>query len=328
MDDLLLIESPEQLQLLAGVSGLAAIDAGSFSSLKPDAYLALLQNQNQLAARCALWWTNTPPVPHHNVGLIGQYQVQAAAGQLLQKACEHLAAQGCTLAIAPMDGSTWRSYRLISDRGSAPAFFLEPHHPDEYVDQFLKAGFTPFAHYSSALNSDLTQCDARLDRVQQRLSQAGVTIRSLNLENFESELRQVYQLALMSFQNNLLYTPITQADFIAQYRQMQAWVKPELVLLAEQNQQLVGFLFAIPDLLQQTYAPAIDTIIIKTVAVLPGRPYAGLGSVLVENVQAIAAQLGYTRAIHALMQDNNKSRNLSSRYASTMRRYTLFSRPL
>jgi len=38
--------------------------------------------------------------------------------------------------------------------------------------------------------------------------------------------------------------------------------------------------------------------------------------------------MGFTRAIHALMHETNKSRNLSARYARTIRRYTLFSKRL
>jgi hypothetical protein len=38
--------------------------------------------------------------------------------------------------------------------------------------------------------------------------------------------------------------------------------------------------------------------------------------------------MGFRRAIHALMHETNVSRRLSDRYARTMRRYALFSRPL
>ncbi|MCU0568956.1 MAG: hypothetical protein MUF49_20450, partial [Oculatellaceae cyanobacterium Prado106] len=160
----------------------------------------------------------------------------------------------------------------------------------------------------------------------------GIQIRPLNLQNLEQELQSIYHLSIISFQHNLLYTPIDLATFTTQYAQIKPYLKPELVLLAEQvtqnPPQLVGFLFAIPDLLQAQRGATLDTIIIKTVAVLPGRTYAGLGSVLVGQVQAIAHQLGYRRAIHALMQDDNTSRNISDRYAQTIRRYVLLARDL
>jgi hypothetical protein len=141
--------------------------------------------------------------------------------------------------------------------------------------------------------------------------------------------------------------------------QLQNWTVPESIakpiccmgrinislccmLIAEQAEQLVGFLFAIPDFLQiqrnrstsgasdrgASRRASINTIVIKTVAGLPGRTYAGLGNLLVSEAQSIAHHLGYRRVIHALMHDANTSRNLSGRYAIPIRRYTLFCKPL
>jgi GNAT superfamily N-acetyltransferase len=105
-------------------------------------------------------------------------------------------------------------------------------------------------------------------------------------------------------------------------------VRPELVLLAERCGRAIGFLFAVPDMCQGRRGEAIDTVIIKTVAVLPDRSHAGLGGLLVARGHEIARSLGYTRAIHALMHETNTSRNISRHYARTMRRYALFGRTL
>ena len=51
-------------------------------------------------------------------------------------------------------------------------------------------------------------------------------------------------------------------------------------------------------------------------------------SLLVAEVQQRAARLGYARAIHALMHESNVSRNISRRYAQTIRRYALFAKRL
>lgn len=65
------------------------------------------------------------PYPGQKLGLIGHYAVQDAesAYRLLDHACQQLSQQGCTMAIAPIDGNTWRRYRLLSERGSEPIFF-------------------------------------------------------------------------------------------------------------------------------------------------------------------------------------------------------------
>jgi hypothetical protein len=112
------------------------------------------------------------------------------------------------------------------------------------------------------------------------------------------------------------------------YGRLHRYIRPALVFLAMQGHDLVGFLFALPDWLQAQRGMAIDTVIIKTVAVLPGRAYAGLGNLLAAECHRAALESGYTRAIHALMHNANHSRNVSSHYAHVMRRYALFGRPL
>ena len=90
----------------------------------------------------------------------------------------------------------------------------------------------------------------------------------------------------------------------------------------------VGFVFALPDLMQKRRGETLDTVIVKTVAVLPGRRQAGLGSVLVALAHDGARRLGYRRSIHALMHESNQSLNLSAHYARPFRRYTLFAKEL
>jgi hypothetical protein len=174
--------------------------------------------------------------------------------------------------------------------------------------------------------------DTRVARAARRLTQAGVTIRPFDATEFEAEMRRIYAVASVSFNRNFLYTPIAEAEFIGQYRAMQPYLRPRLVLMAEREGRPVGFLFALPDWAQAQRGQSIDTIVIKTVAVLPlavnGRELAGLGNTLVARCHADAASLGYSRAIHALMHDANNSRNLSGRYAQPMRRYVLLAKQL
>jgi GNAT superfamily N-acetyltransferase len=295
-----------------------------------DTHWVLSDTNCQPKGHCSLWWNNTPPYQHHRVGLIGNYAAQTpeAARYLLHHACQHLKTQGCTVVIAPMDGSSWQHYRLISERGDEPLFFLEPDYPDAAIEQFIDQEFTAIAHYHSALNTDLTYRDQRSHLIRQKLQAIGVHIRPLDLTHLEEELHHLYPVITTCFRHNLLYKPISEADFIAQYRALLPYVNPELVLLAEHQHRLVGFLFAIPNLLEQQRGEAVQTVILKTIAVLPLRSYAGLGQILFEECHAIAHQMGFRRAIYALIHDASLCRNLTRRYARIIRRYALFAKPL
>lgn len=307
-----------------------SLDPGALRRDAPDQHWMLPGDRGVLRARCSLWWTRTPSLLGHRVGVVGHYAARdaEAGGLLLERACRELAARGCSIAVGPMDGSTWRCYRLVTDRGSEPTFFLEPDNPDDWPGHFLALGFAPIANYLSAVNADLGCRDPRAEHIAERLSAQGIRIRPLDLEHAEDDLRRIYAVSAVSFRNNFLYTPIAEADFLVQYGALLPLLRPELVLIAEAADQPVGFIFAVPDRKQAERRRPVDTVIVKTLAVLPERAHAGLGSLLLDACQGAATRLGYTRAIHALIHEQNASRNLSRRCASPMRRYALFGKAL
>jgi len=329
MSGLVEIRVPDELAGLKS-GGVAPVTAESLLLEAPDAHWILLDAHDALVARCSLWWKQVPSHSTEKLGVLGHYAAVDAlsAKNLLHHACAQLAAQGCTMAVGPMDGNTWRRYRFVTDRGTEPPFFLEPDNPDDWPRHFTSAGFSPLAMYTSALNSDLARSDASAGSHDDPIAAAGISIRHANAAQMEDELRRIYMTSLASFQQNFLYTPLDEAEFLAQYRKILPFVRPEFVLLAERDKQPVAFLFAVPDILKVNRKEPNDTIIIKTIAVVPGFSGLGLGTALVARAQQNAHELGFKRAIHALMHESNRSRNISHHSAVTMRRYTLFSRLL
>ncbi len=296
----------------------------------PDLLFVAIDDADRLLARCSIWWSATPILKGRRVGYIGHFTALdgAAAQGMLDAASALLAVKECTQAIGPIDGNTWQRYRLITERGDEPPFFLEPDNPDDWPAMFTAAGFTPLAHYASAVNEDLPASDPRIPSITARLHSLGVTIRSLDVSRFEEELRRVHSLSLASFQANFLYSPISEVEFLAQYSGVRSFVRPELALLAEKEGELIGFLFALPDLLRAKRGQPMDTVILKTLAVHPDHGGVGLGSLLMAQAHEAAKQLGFTRAIHALFHESNRSGRISGHTARVFRRYTLFAKPL
>jgi GNAT superfamily N-acetyltransferase len=324
------IERPGDLERFIPNAGIPPLSADDFVRHRPDVHWVVADADGCLAARCSLWWTSTPPFRGDRLGFIGHYLAgdAAAARSLLTQALAALSAAGCALAVAPIDGSSWRRYRFITDRGPEPPFLLEPDNQDEWPAHFIDQTFAPWACYRSAVTTELTRKDPRLDGIAARMTKAGVIIRPLDLSRVDEELRRIYAVTVASFRRSFLFEPLEEAAFLEEYRPILRYVEPSVVLMAEQRGRPVGFVFALPDWLQRQRGGRIDTIIIKTVAVVPERSYAGLGQLLASRCEHAAAALGYTRAIHALMHDAGASRNISERYAQTIRRYTLFARVL
>jgi GNAT superfamily N-acetyltransferase len=194
---------------------------------------------------------------------------------------------------------------------------------------FLANQFTVLAYYYSALNTNLDRPDPGLEDVARDVESRSIRIRPIDLQKLlPAELDRLYELSLICFREGFLFTPLPREDFIAQYRELASFVRPELVLLAELGERLVGYIFAIPDWLQAQRGAVIDTFIIKTLAVHPDYHGAGVGRLLAARCHEIARGLGYRRAIHALMIDTSGARKLSNPIAQPMRRYALFARKL
>ena len=312
-----------------GGGRLPGLDPALLARQRVDAHW-ITQTAGETTARVSLWHGEVPPLAGERLGVIGHFAAaDAAAGTaILARACAELAAAGCTLAVGPMDGNTWRSYRFVTEDGDAPAFFLEPGHPPDWPSHWRMAGFTPLAGYHSTVSEDAppNEPDPRQQAASQRMHAAGVRLRPLDMACWNEELRRIYAVAVVSFRDNYLYTPLPEREFLELYDPLRHLLRPETVLLAENPaRETVGFALGLPDRLD----PANRTLIVKTVAVRPEQAGTGLGRLLVGGVQAAGTTLGFRRVIHALMHDGNVSRHLSARFGTRLlRRYSLFSRRL
>lgn len=260
-----------------------------------------------------LWWQNSPAYRDHKPGSFG---VPSTLTEITE-AENHLRAQGCTLAIAPMEGNTWRTHRAVIETDGSPPFLLEPITPPETSQLLQESGYRILAQYTSS-RIDLQSPTPDLSRLERRLRK--VNLRPLNLSKLDEELRAIYQLSIHTFVENFLYTPIPEEEFLAQYLAFKSHLTADCAFLAEFQGKLVGFVFGYPDQ---------DRFIVKTLAVLPERAFAGLGTLLVDRIQNQARQSGLTKAIHALQREDNQSLRISMRFNATVfRRYALFAKEL
>lgn len=151
--------------------------------MSPDEHIAIGD-----AASCSLW---------RKTGAIGHFRAHDVAS-----GAEH----GCKRAVGPMDGSTWSSYRLATQRGEEPPFFLEPYTPAHWQACFTRAGFGILARYCSSVQQDLAVDDARLAGVERRAAAAGIRLRSFDPDCAERELLAMHALAEEAFRDAFLFS--------------------------------------------------------------------------------------------------------------------------
>lgn len=310
-------------------------DVQDFGAGLPPQALGQVTTAGQTLAQCALWWHDTPD--HRRIGTLGKLEATDAdaAIALLRQACDYLKQQGCTFALGPMDGSTWQSYRCATDWNAGPPFLGEPQTDPRWLDWLAQAGFGPVAQYESRLCEDLHQTWTPRWRRHRLRNIALTSARGVAPEIL---LAEIYPLVMASFRRQPWFLPLPEAIFAQAYRPLLAQVDPALVQLAwakgeavtgevitgkaneSGRDRLVGFLLALPDYLAP---PEQRRLIIKTLAIYPGRAQAGLGYLLLEAAHQAGAAQGYRQAIHALMHSHNPSLNLSRRYSQPFREYGL-----
>lgn len=264
-------------------------------------------------------------------GLIGWYEcLDASAGvDLLARAARMLAEEGAVRVLGPINGSTWGRYRLMlptesADAATEPPYLSEPTNPPEYPSHFEAAGFRAAALYESALLERVAEPDPRRDDLAERLRARGATVRPLDLDRFDGELRALYDLSVAAFARNLYYSPIGFEEFRARYLPLRPLLDPELVRLAQDAEgRLLGFVFAFPDLLAVRDGRPTRAVL-KTLATAPAARGLGLGTFLADEVRRVAHEKGYASVVHALMQTDNASVSISRHSARVFRRYALY----
>jgi len=279
------------------------------------------------------------------IGYLGFFeclQDYAIAEKLLDASLDWLRERKISIVRGPINGSTWHSYRFLTKGFEQAPFLLEPYNPDYYPSFFERFGFrVKKKYYSSIVTYHERQIQSAEEKFE-KFTELGYSTRPLDLKNFERELRLLYELSIEIFRDNWEYTEISWKEFSALYDGLERLIDPELVLFAYDPQKKpVGFVFAIPD-----YAEAVrqmggastllsrlrfvltrrkpEAAIVKTLGVLPEIRQAGVGSVLVALVHRIIQQKGYTKAIHALMSEENASRKISEKSGEAFKEYAVY----
>lgn len=223
--------------------------------------------------------------------------------------------------IGPMNGSTWDNYRF-SIHHNHSNFLLEPYHPLYYNEQFKANGFKVISSYTSTISHTLQSDMKEVLKQGEEFSKRGVTIRTINMGQYENELKKLYPFIGNAFQTNFLYTPISWSAFKAKYLEATKIIDPEYVLIAEdKDQKIIGFVFCYDDL----FHPENKSLIAKTIARNPSKQWTGLGHVLLNRVSTVMKKKGYKSLVNAFLKEDGTSTLLSQHFGTNpYKNYVLY----
>lgn len=153
----------------------------------------------------------------------------------------------------------------------------------------------------------------------------GICIRKFDKENYRRDLEKIYNVSKESFSRNPYYTPIDLESFIAQYEPYINMVDEDFILICEKDGRELAFVFCVPDFNEMKEKQKVETLILKTIAVLPEYEDMAIGNVLVSKIAQIAKEKGFINWIFAFMYKENTSQKMAKRNkAEVIREYALY----
>jgi GNAT superfamily N-acetyltransferase len=191
------------------------------------------------------------------VGFFGFFECEydhAAADALFSAAEGWLRGKGHDVMRGPASFSTNDECGLLVRGFDTPPTLMMPHNPP-YYPRLVEGGNFRKAKdllvYRGGYQAMYLPVPERLARgtelLQKRL---GVTIRALNLQDFQNEVVRIKQLYNRCWEQNWGFIPMTDREIDHLAVQFKPVVVPDLVPFAEKDGQPVGFGLVLPDLNQ------------------------------------------------------------------------------
>lgn len=291
-----------------------------------------VSDEENILSEAVCYFRNTPKVDGNNIGCIGEFvSKNKEAGKIVLEKCEEiLKKENVKLIVGPMDGNTWRKYRTLKWSRGDEKFLLENVNPIEDNEVFNECGFKEMYTYTSTkgLVSDCYSSKA-LEISAEKLKENNITIRSFNKENAIVDLEKIYNVSKISFTRNPFYTPIDKDSFIKQYEKYLDMIKEDFILIAEQDGKEIGFIFCIPNYNELQEGKKLETLIVKTVAVLPEYEHFVIGNILLNKIGKKALEQGFKEWIFAFMYSDNTSQKMAQRNKTELiREYSIYGKEI
>jgi GNAT superfamily N-acetyltransferase len=188
------------------------------------------------------------------MGLFGYYECipdGQASKALLEAAAGWLTEQGMKAMRGPWTFVS-QEWGLVVEGFTPPPCIMAPYNPPYYPGQLEAFGLEKvkdlLCYYISGKEG--YQIPDRIlsltDRVAKRY---GVTVRPVNMKEYDREVQTFLELSNTSIIDNWGYSPVTEAEADAMARDLKMVIQPKGVLFAEDRQgRPIGFAIALPDI--------------------------------------------------------------------------------
>ncbi len=273
------------------------------------------------------------------------------ASSLLKTAMIQLKRENMERMRGPMNFSTNHECGFLVEGFDSPPVVMMTYNPPYLPRLAEKFGLKKVM---DLLAYKLTQDDPIPERVQKIVEKlrkrAGVTVRNLNMRDFENEVQRIREIYNEAWEHNWGFVPMSEDEFNHLSKGLKQIVEPELVFIAEHEGRPVGFLMAVPDVNQALIhlkgklmpvglfkllwhtkvSNKIDGIRVITMGVVPEFRKRGLDSILYVDIYNRGIERGYKWAeLSWILESNELMRSaIEQMGADLYKRYRIVEMPL
>ena len=257
-----------------------------------------------------------------SIGFFESLDDEEAAGLLVQAASAFCLEDGMTRIFAPMDGSIWSSYRLMTRGFDDEPFLGEPYNKPYYADLLSRCGFTLAKTWETQFVKKVLVRGATAQKfltADATRKARGITIR--RMKNFDTDIRIIHKLTMNSFRGFFCFHELEEQEFVDLYRDLRLICDHRTVRIAYDHDRPIGFGIALPDYRSKLafvlrHAKRYVFLYLGTWQENGESVYPQVGKAIVTSIMKYLyiRRKGYVRA---LMGEDAKTRSFSPDYEST-----------
>ena len=197
-----------------------------------------------------------------NWGALECTDAQVAA-LLIETAENWLRVAGMTRVIAPLNLSIWEEPGLLVRGHDHPPTVLMAHHAPRYQAWIEGAGYTGAKNlytYELDITKEFPPLIQRI--VASGEKNARIRVRKVDLKHFQREVQILCDILNDAWSDNWGFVPFTPAEIAYTAKSLKPIVKPDLIMIAEYDDEPVAFMMTLPDL----------NLVIKQISGRSGKP--------------------------------------------------------
>lgn len=197
---------------------------------------------------------------NEKIGFFGLYEVledPEASQALLKTAEDFVKSQGMTTLRGPANFSTNEEVGLLVDGWNGPPVVMLTYNPRYYVGYVEAAGYTKamdlyaYIFDLTKMKEDGTGINPKLLRVAEKVRERlNITIRPMDMRNFEEEKHKVKQVYNAAWSKNWGFVPLTENELEHLGKALKILLDPKTVFFAERDGEPIAFMMPFIDLCQ------------------------------------------------------------------------------